>query len=74
MVALILRKFRPARDNTDPETRDIALKWCEENLVSYEKCMIKLGFKPIKEEVFSPDHVKEVKRLSSEVKKLKLKN
>ena len=59
-MALILNKFRPARDNTDPETRDIVRKWCEENLVSYEKCMIKLGFKPIEEEVFSPDHIREV--------------
>ena len=60
MMALILRKFRPARDNTDPETRDIVKKWCDENLVSYEECMLKLGFKPIKEEVFSPDHIREV--------------
>ena len=59
MIALILRKFRPFRET--PEHLEIERKWCEENLISYEECMNKLGFKLIKTEVFSPDHLKEVK-------------
>ena len=60
MVTLILRKFRPVRDNT--EQHDIAIKWCEKYLVSYEECISKLGFKPINKEVFPMDYVKEVER------------
>ncbi len=60
MIALILRKFRPVRDNT--EQHDIAIKWCEKYLVSYEECISKLGFKPINKEVFPMDYVKEVER------------
>ncbi len=58
LITLIFRQFRPGRDN--PEYIEIEKKWCEENLVSYEECMMKLGFQPIKEEVFSPDYFKEV--------------
>ena len=60
MIALIFRKFRPIKDNQ--EHKEIAKKWCEENLVSYEECMAKLGFRLIKKEVFSPDHLQKVKR------------
>ena len=60
MIALILRKFRPVRDNT--EQQDIARKWCEKYLVSYEECISKLGFKSINKEVFPMDYVKEVER------------
>jgi len=60
MIALILRKFRPFRDNT--EQQDIARKWCEKYLVSYEECISKLGFKSINKEVFPLDYVKEVER------------
>ena len=60
MMALILRKFRPVRDNT--EQQDIARKWCEKYLVSYEECISELGFKSINKEVFPMDHVKEVER------------
>ena len=60
MIALILRKFRPFRETS--EHLEIERKWCEENLVSYEECMTKLGYRLIKKEVFSPDHVKEVNR------------
>ena len=60
MIALILRKFRPVRDNT--EQQDIARKWCEKYLVSYEECMSKLGFKSMNKEIFSMDYVKEVER------------
>ena len=60
MMALILRKFRPVRDNT--EQQDIARKWCEKYLVSYEECISKLGFKSINKEVFPMDYVKEVER------------
>ena len=60
MMALIFSKFRPFRDNT--EHQDIARKWCEEHLVSYEECVTKLAFKPIEKEIFPPDHLKEVKR------------
>ena len=60
MMALIFRKFRPVRDNT--EQQDIARKWCEKYLVSYAECISKLGFKSINKEVFSMDHVKEVER------------
>ena len=59
-MALIFRKFRPVRDNT--EQQDIARKWCEKYLVSYAECISKLGFKSINKEVFSMDHVKEVER------------
>ena len=59
-MALILRKFRPVRDNT--EQQDIARKWCEKYLVSYEECISKLGFKSINKEVFPMDYVKEVER------------
>ena len=59
MVTLLFRKFRSVRDN--PEIIEIEKKWCEENLISYEECMAKLGFRPIKNEVFSPAHLKEVK-------------
>ena len=59
-MALILRKFRPVRDNT--EQQDIARKWCEKYLVSYEECMSKLGFKSMNKEIFSMDYVKEVER------------
>ena len=60
MMALILRKFRPVRDNT--EQQDIARKWCEKYLVSYEECISKMGFKSTDKEVFPIDHVKEVAR------------
>ena len=59
-MALIFRKFRPVRDNT--EQQDIARKWCEKYLVSYAECISQLGFKSINKEVFSMDHVKEVER------------
>ena len=59
-MALILRKFRPVRDNT--EQQDIARKWCEKYLVSYEECISELGFKSINKEVFPMDYVKEVER------------
>ena len=55
MIALIFRKFRLLKDS--PEHIEIERKWCEENLISYEECMNKLGFKLIKTEVFSPDHL-----------------
>tara|TARA_Y100000758_G_C15993826_1_gene401525 strand:- start:144 stop:914 length:771 start_codon:yes stop_codon:yes gene_type:complete len=60
MIALIFRKFRLLKDS--PEHIEIERKWCEENLISYEECMNKLEFKLFKTEVFSPDHMKEVKR------------
>ena len=58
MMALIFRKFRPVRDNI--EQRDIARKWCEKHLVSYEECILKLGFKATNTELFPMDHLKEV--------------
>jgi predicted O-methyltransferase YrrM len=60
MIVLFLRKFRSVRDN--PKIVKIEKKWCEENLISYEECMTKMGFRPIKKEVFSPDHLQEVNR------------
>ena len=60
MITLIFRKFRPFKDS--PEQIKIEKKWCENHLVSYETCMTKLGFRPIEKEVFTPDHLKEVKR------------
>ena len=60
IISLIFRKFRPVRDSS--EYIEIEKKWCEENLISYEQCMTKLGFRLIKEEVFSSDHLKKVKR------------
>ena len=60
LAAIIFRKFKPIKDS--PEIIEIEKKWCEENLVSYEECLAKFGFNPIKTEVFSPDHLKEVKK------------
>ena len=60
MIVLLFRKFRPVKDSS--EFIEIEKKWCEENLVSYEACMSKLGFRLINKEVFSPYHVQEVKR------------
>ena len=60
MLAFMIRKFRPFKDSL--EHKAVAKKWCEENLVSSEVCMTKLGFKFIKKEVFSSDHLKEVER------------
>jgi len=60
IISLIFRKFKPVRDSL--ENIENEKKWCEEHLISYQQCMTKLGFKLIKEEVFSTDHLKEVKR------------
>ena len=59
MITLFFRKFRPVKDN--PEIIEIEKKWCEENLISYEECMKKLGFRLFKDEVFSQEHLKKVK-------------
>ena len=60
MMAFMIKKFRPFKDSF--EHKAIAKKWCEENLVSSEVCMNKLGFKFIKKEIFSSDQLKEVNR------------
>ena len=60
MIALLCRKFKPVRDSL--EIVEIEKKWCEKNLISYEECMSKLGFRLINKEPFSSDHVNEVKR------------
>ena len=60
LIALIIMKFRPFKDST--EDQEIAKNWCEENLVSYEECMIKLGFRLIKKEFFPQDYLREIER------------
>ena len=62
-MAQIFRKFRPNRESPlNKQIKDIAEKWCEKHLVSYEECISKLGFTSINQEVFSTDYVKEVER------------
>jgi len=60
MISILCRKFKPVRDSL--EIVEIEKKWCEKNLISYEECMSKLGFRLINKEPFSSDHVNEVKR------------